>query len=715
MIKGRFTLPGEAGKEKEIRELAELWGADAVRDSDGTVLSDELIDMGLKVYSTVCLIRMDNEFAKQNKQYLQQIYLSSERYVAVENTLKINIMEKLFAEQFEPNTDIDIKKYWQVMDRTVSAPLGADKWSYSDNVVTIHNAEVWHEYSVTFMAYQLWEPVSMYNHITNGWNEEHKMPVDPVYPQVKQHLLCKFEKWLAEHPKTDVVRFTTFFYCFDLIYDENGRERFVNWFGYGACVSVKMLEMFKVRYGYEMCPEDFIDNYMFNSPFKNPSKRYLDWMEFVSKFVADTAAEFVGLAHKYNKKAIMFLGDHWAGTEPYGKNFAGIGLDAVVGAAGDGVTTRMITDIPINETEVRFYPYLFPDTFYEGGDPVGESKPIWVKCRRALIRSSAQRMGYGGYISLALKFPEFIDHVTEIAEQFKLICRQSDKEKPHTAGFRVAILSSWGKLRSWQCHQVAHSLWRQQCYSYLGILEALAGLPFEVEFISFDDIINNGIDPKTGVIINCGSRATSWSGDTYWSDTAVIKIIRNWVYNGGGFIGVGEPTAFEQNGRLFALDDVLGVQKELGLTGSFNKPNISHEKTHFIMEDTSKVLDYGEEVSFIYKMGNSVVLDARNNSVTLSVNEYGSGRSVYISGLPYNANNSRILHRALCWAAHSEDEFKRYYSDNVNVELHIYEASKKALIVNNTDTDTSANIYIDGVKRQIELRPLECRLIDYRI
>ena len=94
-------------------------------------------------------------------------------------------------------------------------------------------------------------------------------------------------------------------------------------------------------------------------------------LNFNSKFVSELAKECVDLVHKYNKKAIMFLGDHWAGTEPYGKYFPNIGLDAVVGAAGDGVTTRMITDIPVKETEARFYPYFFPDIFHEGRRPCG--------------------------------------------------------------------------------------------------------------------------------------------------------------------------------------------------------------------------------------------------------------------------------------------------------------------------------------------------------
>ena len=36
--KGSFTLPGESGYEKLTLKLANQWGADVIRDSDGTVL-----------------------------------------------------------------------------------------------------------------------------------------------------------------------------------------------------------------------------------------------------------------------------------------------------------------------------------------------------------------------------------------------------------------------------------------------------------------------------------------------------------------------------------------------------------------------------------------------------------------------------------------------------------------------------------------------------
>src|SRR5699024_11638559 len=52
----------------------------------------------------------------------------------------------------------------------------------------------------------------------------------------------------------------------------------------------------------------------------------------------------------------------------------------------------------------------------------------------------------------------------------------------------VAVLNAWGKARSWGCHMVHHALYQKQNYSYAGIIEALSGAPFDVKFISFDDV-----------------------------------------------------------------------------------------------------------------------------------------------------------------------------------------------------------------------------------
>ena len=46
---GRFTLPSEENFAEKTKELAELWGADAIRNSDGTHLDEAVLALGKKI------------------------------------------------------------------------------------------------------------------------------------------------------------------------------------------------------------------------------------------------------------------------------------------------------------------------------------------------------------------------------------------------------------------------------------------------------------------------------------------------------------------------------------------------------------------------------------------------------------------------------------------------------------------------------------------
>ncbi len=89
--KGGFTLPGEAGYEKLTLQMAEKWGADVIRDSDGTVLSEEIIKEGYGIYSTICIIRDHNEWAKNNMDTLQQSFLMTKPKIAAGKEIKISL------------------------------------------------------------------------------------------------------------------------------------------------------------------------------------------------------------------------------------------------------------------------------------------------------------------------------------------------------------------------------------------------------------------------------------------------------------------------------------------------------------------------------------------------------------------------------------------------------------------------------------------------
>lgn len=63
--KGRLTLPSEENFYDETLEMLERLGADAIRDSDGTKLPDEIKDIpGVDIYTTYFTARGDNSFAE---------------------------------------------------------------------------------------------------------------------------------------------------------------------------------------------------------------------------------------------------------------------------------------------------------------------------------------------------------------------------------------------------------------------------------------------------------------------------------------------------------------------------------------------------------------------------------------------------------------------------------------------------------------------------
>ena len=125
-------------------------------------------------------------------------------------------MDDFFEEQFAVNDRPAAMKYWQVYDRTTNVLLGSENWNYEreKGTVTIPNAIPWHNYTVSFLAYRIWEEISMYNHTTNQWDKEHLMQVDPRYPETREYLIDWLKNWCDSHPDTTVVRFTSLFYNF---------------------------------------------------------------------------------------------------------------------------------------------------------------------------------------------------------------------------------------------------------------------------------------------------------------------------------------------------------------------------------------------------------------------------------------------------------------------------------------------------------------------
>ena len=697
MKKGRVTIPTNLDVVPQTLEILDEWGADAIRDCDGTEFPKELKDTGSKIYATYYTTRKDNEWAKAHPEEIQQMYIMTSFHTATEDKLKIHLMDHLYPDMLAVNTRDDIYRWWEVIDRTTGEPVSTELWSYDEETgnVVIRAAKLFHEYTVSFLAYIMWDPVHMYNAVVNDWKDvEPQITFDVRQPKTKAYSLERLRRFLDTHEYVDVVRFTTFFHQFTLIFDELAREKYVDWFGYSASVSPYILEQFEKEVGYPFRPEYIIDQGYMNNTYRIPSKEFKDFQAFQRREVAKLAKEMVDIVHEYGKEAMMFMGDHWIGMEPFMDEFASIGLDAVVGSVGNGATLRLFSDIKnVKYTEGRFLPYFFPDTFHEGGDPVKEAKVNWVTARRAILRSPIQRIGYGGYLKLALKFPDFVQYIKEVCEEFRTLYDNIQGTTPYCVK-RVAVLNCWGKMRSWGNHMVHHAIYYKQNYSYFGIIEALSGAPFDVSFISFDDIkADKDLLKKFDVVINVGDADTAQSGGENWIDETIITAVREFVYNGGGFIGVGEPAAHQWQGRFIQLDDVLGVEEEHGFNLNTDKYNWEEHRDHFILKDAEGEVDFGEGKKNIYALPETEILIQKDQEVQMAVKTFGKGRGVYISGLPYSFKNSRVLYRAVLWSASAEEELHCWYSTNYNVEVHAYVKNGKYCVVNNTYEPQDTVVY----------------------
>ena len=715
MSKGRITIPTDETFVEGTKRIAKLWGADAVRDCDGVKLPDNPHEIAGKVYNVYFVDRGNHEWAKNNPDEWQHVLVSTPFITATEKTLRVSLMDTFYAEQVKPDFSADALRYLEVIDRTtgeVHAEWTADE---KNNEIIISDAELFHQYTVSFFMISLWHPVHMYNYITNGWNEPHHIMYDPYYPKTSKFIRENLKKWCDDNPDCNVVRFTTFLYMFSLVYNHAGKERNVDWFGYNMAVSPRMFDDFGKKYGYKMRAEYLIDQGYYNQTHRVPSKEYKDYMDFVQSFVTETVKDLVTITHEKGKEAMMFLGDCWIGAEIYGDRFKELNLDAIVGSVGGGVTVRMLSDVQgVKYKEGRFLPYFFPDTFFDGNEEnaVKELSRNWITARRAMMRNPLDRIGFGGYLSLAAKFPKFIARAGEICDEFRNIYDIVKTKNPMSFA-KVAVLNAWGKIRSWMCNMTAHELWYQQSYSYQGIYEALSGLPVDVSFIDFDDV-KKGRLKDFDVIINAGDAGTAWSGGENWADEKVVAEVREFVYNGGGFIGVGEPAALQRNRKFFQLSDVMGVDKECGISLGEDKYNIGKHENHFILQDVETPLDYGEDKKNIYALDGTDILDIaisdrfRRNynigEVKMATKDYGAGRSFYITGLPYSADNARLLYRAILWTAHKENLDRKAYSANKFTEAHCY--CDRYAVINNTDSVQETDFYdIEGKKKHLTIEP----------
>ena len=743
---GGFTLPGEAGYEKLTLELAEKWGADVIRDSDGTKLSDDIVKAGYGIYSTICLIRGHNDWLKEHMDCLQQTFLMTKPVIAGMDgeklserrpesvKLVITLLESFYQEQFRVNETGESVGLWQVFDRTTGQEIRRDAWSFSaeTGAVVIQKAVPYHTYTVNFLAYRIWEEISMYNHVTNGWDKEHLMPVDPRRMEAQQYLYEWLEHWCEENPDTTVVRFTSMFYNFVWIWGagERNRNLFSDWGSYDFTVSPQALKEFEEMYGYRLTSEDFIHQGKLHVTHMEPTARQMDYIAFTNRFVVDFGRRLVELVHKYKKLAYVFYDDSWVGVEPYLPTFREFGFDGIIKCIFSGYEVRLCAGVDVPVHEVRLHPYLFPvglggaATFSEGGDPLADAKRYWKAARRAMLRCKIDRIGLGGYLHLAEPYSGFLDYIEQAAGEFRMLKELWDVGPARTLDVKAAVLTAWGSMRSWTLSGHFHETYM---HDLIHVNEALAGLPVEVDYINFEDVLA-GKAGDYDVIINAGMAKSAWSGGSRWADDAVVEELTRWTAEGGMFLGIYQPSMVEGYPTSFRMAQVLGVDLDTGERCCHGKPvyELDEAWRQKLTEglcsdhddgagDVAAVLNIkpeagiwlvDEDTSVIAETVGITPIGEEVHTPSFTVHEFGNGKGVYLSHFTYSVPGSRLLLNLLLSAGRSPEK-PCFLCDNVWCECAYFPDSETLAVMNLSEETQKTKICTGNETLEFVLKPDE--------
>lgn len=709
---GGFTLPGESGYEALTLQLAQKWGADVIRDSDGTQLSDEILNAGYGIYSTICIIRDHNDWIRQHPNFQQQTFLGSEPVIAEGETCCIPLLAGYFPEQFQINESPDSRKYWQVFDRTVNCEVPAENWQYRDGIISVSGCTPWHQYTANFLCYRIWEEISMYNHTTNHWQKEHLMQLDPRYPEVQQYLCSWLTRWCEEHPQTTVVRFTSLFYNFVWIWgdEETFRNRFTDWASYDFTVSPLALDQFAESYGYRLTAEDFINQGKLHPTHLPADQHKLEWMAFTHSFVCGFAKTLCDIVHRFGKKAYVFYDDSWVGMEPYGPDFAKIGFDGLIKCVFSGFEARLCAGVSGVQThELRLHPYLFPvglggaPTFMEGGHPATDAKEYWLHVRRALLRAPIDRIGLGGYLHLTQPFPDFQDCIADIADEFRAIREFHRLGAPYVLPLRVGILTAWGKLRTWTLSGHFHETNQNDL---IHLLESLSGLPVDVTFLSFEEI-SYGIPEGLDVIINAGFAGSAWSGGERWKSPDVIAALTKWVHDGGCFLGVNAPSALSGYASYFRMAHVLGIDFDCGERICHGRRPVSCAE-HGMAPLPAEPLPIKE--GLFLTSSNALVLAAQDGTPTMTLHPFGRGTGIYLSGYHTSPAQARFLLDLMLYGAGKSLD-QPYLTDHALVEAAWYPEAGQLVLINNSSQTQTCTVCTENDRFHETLAPYGMRII----
>lgn len=242
-------------------------------------------------------------------------------------------------------------------------------------------------------------------------------------------------------------------------------------------------------------------------------------------------------------------------------------------------------------------------------------------------------------------------------------------------------------------------------HDLIHINEALSGLPVDVKFIDFKDIVDGALD-DVDILINAGRAGDAWSGGDNWEDDRVMSLIFRWAGEGGILIGVNEPSALHGYKNFLRLAPVLGIDIDRGAKACHGRWQFDVETVEGLIPDGARVR--GKDFIFITD-GKAKVLAKENDLPTISIHDFGKGKGIYLSSFQVSNENTRLLLNLMLYAKGDLGK-ALYLTDNADTECAYYPNARRLVVMNETDRQQKTTIMTSEGRLSVSLKPFETQI-----
>jgi 1,3-beta-galactosyl-N-acetylhexosamine phosphorylase len=648
-----------------------------------------------------------------HKSWACHLFLPSRKVEAVSSTLTIDLLKgyvnsvKRNHYRVDENT-FDKENYWHVWDMTDGSgkKLGDTNWSLSGNMLTLHDVVPGHVYSVSFVA------------------ESHSYVYDIVHPDARKFKLDLLNSFLdTEGFDIDIYRDTYFMYHFMTI-ENSGESNFLDWYGYGSSVNPADIEMMESEAGKNTFNSGFlIENGKYRSANDVPTDNYRAWMRVQQKRAMEFGKEVNsrihhdGLDNGKPNRIRFFWGDGWAGMEPYLGMLDSCGFDEVVTSSNSEMSARRVMSFEGRQRRCLRQWWDIGNGSFE--KELETEKRIFKHALRGMLFACPDGYGYGGNLYDTLNNHQNTSLREMLAEQFtqfEILHNYINRIEPYKNDIVIYVVNSWGELRSWPKTFTVNP-------SQEG-LKALTDLPADVKFISLREIGKSGIPADADVLLCMGEPGSSWAGDTDWtygSEGSVASILKNFVNDGGGFIGIDAPGVRKEEGP-FVLDDLFGLEFD-GVASEaaekrhhtqFDRWRFQDDKRYHTLKKVLKLnssrsvlTDVPEDLGeIIYnckmRIGSEspdILASFEDGGIIrplVTSKKFGNGKAIYIAGVGTSVNYQEFLKRAIYDAAGSKGVHARVSLDCSTPGAYIYYYPENRIFIAYNMDAAGSNINIKG-------------------